>query len=139
MRDCYTPYTYSELENIVSPQILKTLDPEKEYGIYWYNREYRKKRKVWSETKKKYITKVDVTSRPREEWIAVPIPESGIPREIVDKARANLADNKFGVSSSSNRYWELSGGIAVCEVRHIYIIGAAMIGMFALTQRITVL
>jgi site-specific DNA recombinase len=56
-----------------------------------------------------------VSPRPESEWIAVPVPESGIPREWVDAAREAIADNvKF--SQNDNRPWELSGGIARCGV-----------------------
>ena len=54
-----------------------------------------------------------ITPRPEEEWIAVPVPDSGILREWVDLARETIADNvKF--SQNNNRPWELSGGIARC-------------------------
>jgi hypothetical protein len=42
---------------------------------------------------KQYKRRVKITERPEAEWIAVPVPESGIPREWVDGARAAIANN----------------------------------------------
>ncbi len=43
----------------------------------------------------------------------MPIPEAGIGRDVVLRARANLADNRRS-SSAGRRFWTLSGGIARC-------------------------
>ena len=37
-RDVYFPFRVDEIEPYVSTTVLKTLDPEKHYGIYWFNR-----------------------------------------------------------------------------------------------------
>jgi hypothetical protein len=60
-----------------------------------------------------YREKVKATIRPKEEWIAVPVPDSGIPREVADAARTTIANNK-PASSNGERFWELSGGILHC-------------------------
>jgi site-specific DNA recombinase len=52
-------------------------------------------------------------AKPKEEWIAVPVPESGVPREVVDAAREHIKDNRRP-SSAGHRFWELSGGIGRC-------------------------
>ncbi|MDP8974151.1 MAG: zinc ribbon domain-containing protein, partial [Actinomycetota bacterium] len=44
----------------------------------------------------------------------IPVPDSGIPREWVDRARAAIADNRRP-SSAGLRFWELSGGILRCR------------------------
>jgi len=44
----------------------------------------------------------------------VPVPDSGIPREVVDVAREAIAGN-IRTSSNGNRLWELSGGILYCS------------------------
>jgi site-specific DNA recombinase len=49
----------------------------------------------------------------RSEWIAVPVPESGIPREWVDAAREAIKDNQRQ-SANGDRFWELSGGVLYC-------------------------
>ena len=55
-----------------------------------------------------------ITPKPREEWIGVPVPDAGIPREVVDSARTML-DNNTASSAASGRLWELSGGIVHCS------------------------
>jgi len=118
--DIYRPHTYSEIEAMVakgqmSAEVAARLDPEKRYGIWWYN---RRKTKTYQEAVsgpegKRYKRRVKIAERSEAEWIAVPVPESGIPREWVDAAREAIADNmKF--SQNDNRPWELSGGIARC-------------------------
>ncbi len=62
---------------------------------------------------KRYKRRAKITERPESEWIAVPVPESGIPREWVDTARGAVADNVKS-SRNDNRSWELSGGLALC-------------------------
>jgi hypothetical protein len=51
----------------------------------------------------------------KEEWIAVPVPDAGIPREVVETARAAIKDNR-APSEAGRRFWELSGGIVRCGV-----------------------
>jgi site-specific DNA recombinase len=51
--------------------------------------------------------------KPRDEWIAIPVPDSGIPAEAVNRARAMLQNNPKP-SSVGGRFWELSGGALVC-------------------------
>jgi site-specific DNA recombinase len=51
--------------------------------------------------------------KPKEEWIAVPVPDAGIPREWVDAARTAIAHNR-APSLAGNRFWELSGGVFYC-------------------------
>ena len=66
------------------------LDPEKRYGIWWFNR-------------RSYASK----------QVAVPVPDSGIPREWIDAARDSIKDNKRP-STNAERFWELSGGVMLC-------------------------
>jgi site-specific DNA recombinase len=51
--------------------------------------------------------------KPRSEWIAVPVPDPGIPREWVDSAREAIKDNAKP-SANAHRVWELSGGVFLC-------------------------
>jgi len=51
--------------------------------------------------------------KPREEWIAVPVPDAGVPKEDVERARDALRHNEK-CSSAGRRFWELSGGIFRC-------------------------
>jgi len=45
--------------------------------------------------------------------VAVPVPDSGIPREWIDAARDSIRDNKRP-SKNDDRFWELSGGVMLC-------------------------
>jgi site-specific DNA recombinase len=45
--------------------------------------------------------------------IAVPVPDSGIPRECVDRAREAIVSYER-TSKNGGRFWELSGGVLRC-------------------------
>jgi site-specific DNA recombinase len=118
--DAYRPHSRDDIEELVtkgqmSAEVASRLDPEKSYGIWWFN---RRRTKTYQEAVngpdgKRYKKRVKITRRPEEEWIAVPVPDSGIPREWIDMAREAIKDNvKF--SQNHNRPWVLSGGIARC-------------------------
>jgi hypothetical protein len=62
-----------------------------------------------------YKKKVLRETRPRSEWIAIPVPSSGIPHEFIKRARENIKGNIKAVSKNSDRVWELSGGVGVCS------------------------
>ena len=63
--------------------------------------------------KRHYRRRAKHTPKPRSEWIAVPVPDPGIPREWVDAAREAIAGNKR-TSKNGGRFWELSDGIVRC-------------------------
>ena len=113
--DAYRPHTYEEVAELVSPDVAASLDCGQLYGIWWYNRLRVRTRQVSepSENGRRYRREARFTEKPKEEWIAVPVPYSGIPREIVDAARAAIKDNRRA-SSAGRRFWELSGGILRC-------------------------
>jgi site-specific DNA recombinase len=118
--DAYRPHSHEEIEMLVakgqmSAEVASRLDPEKCYGIWWFNRRRTKtyQEAVNSPEGKRYKRRVKIAQRPQEEWIAVPVPDSGIPREWIDLAREAIKHNvKF--SQNSNRPWVLSGGVARC-------------------------
>jgi site-specific DNA recombinase len=118
--DAYRPHSWKEIERLVAKgqmaaEVASRLDPQKRYGIWWFNRRRTKTYQVAvsGPEGKRYKRRVKITPRPEEEWIAVPVPDSGVPREWVNLAREAIADNvKF--SQNNNRPWELSGGIARC-------------------------
>ena len=62
---------------------------------------------------KRYKKRAKTTWRPEAEWIAVPVPDSGIQRELIDLARAAIKDN-VRYSQNNRRPWVLSGGVARC-------------------------
>jgi hypothetical protein len=36
--DAYRPHTFEEISVLLAPEVAATLDPDKEYGVQWYNR-----------------------------------------------------------------------------------------------------
>jgi site-specific DNA recombinase len=121
IRDCirddvYRSHTYNEVVQLVTPEVAAKLGPEKRYGIWWFNRRrYETKQVVENGPDgRQYRRHIWVVDKPRSEWIAVPVPDSGIPREWVDAAREAIKDNK-APSAASDRFWELSGGIIYCS------------------------
>lgn len=116
LSDVYRPHPYSEVVPMVSQSVAARLDTDDRYGIWWFNRRRTKLRQVVEpngEGGRDYKKRQKVSHNPREEWIAVPVPDSGISVEWVDAARAAIEDNRRS-SSAADRFWELSGGILHC-------------------------
>jgi site-specific DNA recombinase len=115
MDDVYRPYTYEEVKEMVAPGVATWLDPEKRYGICWFNRTRVTKKQVVENdlNGKRYRRMSKTTHKPASEWIAIPVPDSGIPRDWVDAAKEAIKDNRTS-SSAGHRFWELSGGILRC-------------------------
>src|ERR687897_843129 len=113
--DVYRPHTYEEVEALVSPDVAARLESEQLYGIWWYNRLRVRTRQVSepSENGRRYRTEARFALKPKDEWVAVPVPYSGIPRELADAARAAIEHNRRP-SNAGRRLWELSGGILRC-------------------------
>ena len=106
--DVYRPHTVEELRSVLSPKATATLNPDKLYGVAYYGRVTQSKRKV-SADRFSYKTSV----KPREEWIAIPVPHGGIPQQWVDRAREAIRNNRRP-SAAALRFWELSGGVMRC-------------------------
>ena len=69
------------------------MDPQKSYGVWWFNRRRTSLTQVSEPNPDggRVYRKVEtVAFRDKDEWIAVPVPDAGIPLEWVDAARANL-------------------------------------------------
>ncbi len=115
--DVYKPHSYEEVAQAVSPEVASRLDPAKPYGLWWFNRVEMRSRQVSEATEngRRYTKKYQTRRKPKEEWIAVPVPYSGISRELVEAAREQISDNRVP-SSAGNRFWVLSGGIGRCAV-----------------------
>jgi site-specific DNA recombinase len=114
--DVYKPHTFDEIAELVSPQVAAGLDPDKLYGVWWYNRK-RVKRTQVSEVGadgRIYRKRRRYETKNRAEWIAVPVPDAGISLEVVNTARGNLGTYKRS-SKAAGRFWELSGAIARCS------------------------
>jgi site-specific DNA recombinase len=113
--DCYKPHTFEEMKQLVSPEVATRLDPQKCYGVSWYNRRKVIKRQVLEDGPegRRYRQVQKSSEKPRSEWIAVPVPDSGIPRGLVDLARERIKDN-ISPAKVTSKFWELSGGIIYC-------------------------
>jgi site-specific DNA recombinase len=113
--DVYRPHTFEEVAAMVNPEVSARLDQDKLYGIWWFNRRDRKEHQVAEvgENGRRYRRRSKNTIKPPEEWVAVPVPDPGVPREWVDAAREAIKDNRRP-PSSNRRFWELSGGLFYC-------------------------
>jgi site-specific DNA recombinase len=120
--DVYKPHTRDEIMTMVdagqmSAAVVASLDPDESYGIWWFNRRRTRRTQVsevGSNGERTYKKKGHYVQRPKEEWVAVAVPDSGIPREWVEAARETLKGNSVP-SSAGRRVWELSGGISKCS------------------------
>src|SRR5215212_4097586 len=115
VNDLYKPHTFEEIRRIVSPELAARLDPEARYGVWWSGRKAFERKLVSKNgpNGREYKYSYKVKERAPEDRIAVPIPDSGIPREWVDAARAAIRHNRRP-ARAGDRKWELSGGILRC-------------------------
>src|ERR671916_658711 len=113
--DVYRPHTFQEVAAIVAPEVAARLDPERLYGIWWFNRRRTATAQVAVAGPEGggYKKRSPAGDRGRGEWIAVPVPASGIPREWVDAARTAIAGYR-SPSKLGGRFWELSGALMRC-------------------------
>src|ERR687897_318450 len=113
--DIYRPHTFEEVRDLVSPAVAETLDPDRCYGVCYYDRRRQSRTAARKADKAngRYRYAYSISYRPRESWLAVPVPDSGIPRSWVDRAREAIKDNRRP-SSAGLRFWELSGGVLRC-------------------------
>jgi site-specific DNA recombinase len=115
LSDVYLRHSYEEVAKIVSGEVAATLDPSAYYGISWYGKQrHTHSREVRVKDGKKTYPRVKKSvEAPREEWIGVPVPDPGIPREWVLAARDAIKNNEK-VSNCGRRFWELTGGVLRC-------------------------
>jgi len=111
--DVCAPHTVKELEALgVSPEVLGRLHPEGLYGVWWYNRREARTVRVHLGGGR-YGKKRQIRKKPKDEWIPVPVPASGVSREVVVRAREHL-EGRIKCSNAQMRFWELSGGVLRC-------------------------
>jgi site-specific DNA recombinase len=113
--DVYNPHAFEVVRAAVSPAVAARLDPEKRYELWWYNRRGLKIEQVSEPGPdgRRYRKAYRWHHKPREEWIAVPVPDSGVPRELVEVAREAIASNRKP-ARAGRRFWELTGGVSYC-------------------------
>ena len=115
--DVYKPHTFQEVAALVAPEVAARLDPDELYGVWWFNRRRTTATQVAvaGPDGREYKRKSHVAYKDREEWIAVPVPGSGVPREWVDAARTVVAGYR-SPSKVDGSFWELSGALMRCGV-----------------------
>jgi hypothetical protein len=115
--DVYKPHTYDEIAAMVAPDVAAQLDPDRLYGVWWYNRYRQKTIKTTVDDGnggKRQKRRHKKRELPRSEWIAVPVPFAGIALAVVTAGREAIKDNRRWSSKAGGRQWELSGGFARC-------------------------
>ena len=72
----YRSHSCEEVAELVSPDVAARLDPNKRYGIWYFNRRryVTKQVSVNGPEGRSYRRTTKVFDRPRSEWIAVPVP-----------------------------------------------------------------
>lgn len=111
--DAYRPHSFEEVKARVPAEVTARLDPDKRYGVWWYNRRRFEPKRTPPKTPGDFKRKYRPIDKPREEWIGVPVPDSGIPPDLVDAARTRIGKNK-APSKNGKRFWELSGNVVRC-------------------------
>ena len=116
LSDLYRPHTAGEVAELVAPEVAATLDPDVPYGIAYYGKKQITKRQVSEAAggERLYRQRIKAQVRDRKQWLAVPVPDAGIPRELADAARAAIKDNRRP-PPSGRRVWELSGLLRCCR------------------------
>jgi DNA invertase Pin-like site-specific DNA recombinase len=82
LSDVYLRHSYEEVTKIVASDVAATLDRSAHYGISWYGKQrHTHSREVRVKDGKKTYPRVKKSvDAPREEWIGVPVPDTGIPK-----------------------------------------------------------
>jgi site-specific DNA recombinase len=118
--DVYRTLNHGQMKDLMAEgrleaAVLSRLDPEKRYGIWWFNRAHRTQKRVvvYTPEGREYKTRSQTVARPRGEWIAVPVPDCGVPPGLVEAARDAVKDNR-SPSSAGRRTFDLSGGVLHC-------------------------
>jgi site-specific DNA recombinase len=109
--DEYRPLAFEEVKQLVSTEVAARLDPEKEYGIQWYNRDHATVRTVAEPDGNggtRYRKRKTLRRRPKDEWLAISVP-AHLPRDLVDQARAAMDANTGSERKHLAREWELKG------------------------------
>ena len=112
--ELYDPHTYKEVVALVESEVAARLDKGVVYGLWTWNTRKTTRRKIWDETAGEFKIRYKYALRPQEEWFFVPVPDAGLPREVVEAARQSLKDNVRKPSKAAKRFWELSEGILRC-------------------------
>jgi hypothetical protein len=118
--DAYRPHTFGEISALLSPEVVATLDPDKEYGVQWYNRRRVTERTVSepdgaSPGGRRYRKTRTFKWRPKEKWVAAPVPVY-VRRSLVDLARGAMDGRSGRERKYLSRPWELRGLMTLAEL-----------------------
>ena len=115
-QDAYLARPFEEVRQLFPPDVAARLDPDTRYGVSWWG----KNRSLSHQTAynkpdgtRGYRRRQKRIPKPPEEWVGVPVPDSGIPFECVYAGRRLLEANE-SPSAAGYRFWELTGGVLVC-------------------------
>jgi len=115
--DEYRPLTHEEISELVSPEVLARLEADREYSVQWYNRDQVTVRTI-SESDgnggRTYKKRKTQRRRPKEEWLAIPVP-AYLPRDLVDRARAAMDASKGAERKHLARECEQHRGMHLFE------------------------
>ena len=109
--DCYRPHSHEEIALHLAPDVAARLDPEASYGVWWFGRRHtthERVAEVGADGTREYRLRQKTVVKPREQWIAVPVPDAGVPGALVEAARARIKD-RVPTPSSGDRLYELRG------------------------------
>jgi len=85
LKDLYLPHTTDELLALgVAADVVSGLDPGKRYGVAYYGKDRVSKASRKKREQGKHRT---FKRQQRDDWIPIPVPDSGIPREWVEATR----------------------------------------------------
>jgi site-specific DNA recombinase len=113
--EVYRSRSVEELRAIVSDGVADKLDPGKRYGVWWWGRKRHHQqydRELGLDGEKRYRKGSRTEELPREQWVAIPVPDCGLPPELVDAARTARAE--YRRPATTGYFWQLSGGIMRC-------------------------
>jgi site-specific DNA recombinase len=106
--DAYLPHTPQDLrERGVGEGVLATLECDALYGAWVYG-QHRVMLTPDEENRRKF------ERNPESEWVVVPVPDAGIPRETVLRARAAL-DSGYRPRAKARNEYELAGMLFCAE------------------------
>jgi hypothetical protein len=114
--DCYRPHAHEEIAPRLSPDVAARLDSEASYGVWWFGRRHtthERVAEVGADGTRDYRLRQKTAVKPREQWIAVPVPDAGVPGALVEAARARIRD-RAPTPSTGDRLNELRG-VLFCE------------------------
>src|SRR5215218_1991569 len=118
--DVYKPHASNEIaelgaEGLLASEVATALNESLSYGIYWFNRTRTTRKRVSKagSTGKEYRWQTKTRRNPRDQWVAIPVPDAGIPLDVVEAAREMVRYNS-PAPKKGRRFWEIPSGVVRC-------------------------